>query len=36
MDSAYVRTEQSRMAVRFVLLFFAGGMDVLSSTAAGK
>jgi hypothetical protein len=27
---------QSRMAIRFVLLFFAGGMDVLSSTAAGK
>jgi hypothetical protein len=24
------------MAICFVLLFFAGGMDVLSSTAAGK
>jgi hypothetical protein len=27
---------QSRMAIHFVLLFFAGGMDVLSSMAAGK
>ena len=31
-----VRTGQSRMAICFVPLFIAGGMDVLSSTAAGK